>query len=139
MIEIPQVIFRGLTGILSAIGLVACIYCVYYIIFENRNRRDLHVKGNTYLILDIDEIGDKLEYYIRRIQTDINNRYIYISRIILYSKSLNTDDRNNTDVDVIENESIENEETLRLCKILTQDYSNIIFLGRDNNILDIFS
>jgi len=140
MNEIPQIILQTVTGILSVIGGLCCIY---YILCRNQN--DLYIKGNAYLILDVDAIGDKLEYYVRRIQNDINNRYIYISRIVLYSKSSESlnlsqlselssgNDTTATDV-----------ETLNICRILTQDYNNIVFLGdcddyEKNDILSIFA
>ena len=112
MNEIIRVIFQIITAVLSLIGILCCIY---YILCKtgSKNKKDLYIKGGAYLILDTAQIGDKLEYYVRRIQNDIKSRYIYISRIILYSKSPSQ----NT-----------NEETLRLCRILAKDYGNIVFL-----------
>ena len=126
MNDIIQIVFQTIIGILSVTGGLCCIYYIFC-----RMKKDLYIKGNAYLILDIDTIGDKLEYYIRRIQNDINNKYIYISKIILYSKSLRI-----------------NNEIYNICRILAQDYNNIIFInnydGYDdydknnkNNILNI--
>ena len=111
MNDIPQIIFQTMTGILSVIGGLCCIY---YMLCNDKS--DLHIKGNAYLILDIDEIGDKLEYYIRRIQNDIANRYIYISKIILYSKDNNNNNNIDSDIHAV-------------CRILAKEYNNIIFLG----------
>ena len=124
MNDILKIIFQTITGILSVIGLFCCLY---YILC--RNNKDLYIKGSSYLILDIDSIGDKLEYYVRKIQNDINNRYIYISRIVLYSKSL-TVNNNENDTDG---------EIFNICRILAKEYSNIVFLGGKNNILSILS
>lgn len=123
MNEILQIIFQAITGILSVIGGLCCIY---YILCRNQN--DLYIKGNAYLVLDIDAIGDKLEYYIRRIQNDINNRYIYISKIVLYSQSLELSDKNNT-----ENTTNIDSETLNICRILIQEYDNIVLLSDCND------
>lgn len=123
MNEILQIIFQAITGILSVIGGLCCIY---YILCRNQN--DLYIKGNAYLVLDIDAIGDKLEYYIRRIQNDINNRYIYISKIVLYSQSSELSDKNNT-----ENTTNIDSETLNICRILIQEYDNIVLLSDCND------
>jgi len=89
--------------------------------------------------LDVDEIGEKLEYYVRKIESDIeDNRYIYISKIILYSKILGKPGNENGSAG----------EIYRICKILTENYNNIIFINdiiienennNDNNILSFIS
>ena len=107
-----EIIFQILIITLSAIGGLFCIYMFLGFIFKDKN--SLYIKGNTYLVLDVDEIGEKLEYYVRTIESDIDRRYIYISKIILYSKTCG------------KNESCE---TFKICKILAGNYNNIIFLN----------
>ena len=85
-----------------------------------KNKNKLYIKGGAYLILDVDEIGDKLEYYVRRIENDISDRYIYISKIILYSKTPGP--------------LCESCETVKICRILSENYNNIIFLNSDGHI-----
>ena len=84
--EISGIILLIIKILIVALIAFGGAFCIYKIIF--RNRGNLYMKGNTYLILDVDEIGDKLEYYVRKIESDIADRYIYISKIILYSKTL---------------------------------------------------
>jgi hypothetical protein len=108
--------------ILSVTGGLSCIYIFGGFIFKNKS--SLYIKGGAYLILDVDKIGDKLEYYVRKIENDIDSRYIYISRIFLYSKTLNHTGQ-------------EKSEILEICKILTDTYSNIVFLDNANNIIDM--
>ena len=100
---------------LSAISGLSCIYILGNFIF--RKKGSLYIKGNAYLILDIDVIGDKLEYYVRQIENDIDSRYIYISQIILYSKNLNY-----------------TSEIFKICTILANSYNNIIFLTGNTDI-----
>ena len=117
-------IFLALFIIAILISISIGLFRAYIFIFKNKS--DLYIKGNTYLILDIDEIGDKLEYYVRKIEDDISNRYIYISKIILYSKAFNID---TTD---IKNPC----EIFKISKILSDNYSNIILLNNINDIID---
>ena len=121
--ETLEIIFQISIIALSAIGGLSCIYILGCFIFKNKS--NLYIKGNTYLVLDVDEIGEKLEYYVRKIENDIDSRYIYISKIILYSKILGKPVKSAN-------------ETYKICKILTESYSNIIFLNDfaiENDIL----
>ena len=111
------------------------LFCVYYI-FKNfifKSKGGLYIKGNAYLILDVDAIGEKLEYYVRKIENDISDRYIYINQIILYSKTLSRPCES----------CAADGETFKICRILSESYGNIIFLNNNNinnpaeNILDI--
>jgi hypothetical protein len=115
--EILGIISQTIIIILSATGGLFCIYIFGCIIFNGKNR--LYIKGNTYLVVDIDEIGEKLEYYVRKIESDIDSRYIYISKIILYSKKLSKS----------KNENNSSDEIYKICKILAGNYNNIIFLN----------
>ena len=112
--EILKIILQIIIITLSSIGILACIYIFGGSFFKNKN--NLYVKGNTYLVLDVDEIGEKLEYYVRKIENDIDSRYIYISKIILYSK---TSSKLNGSTG----------EIYKICKILAESYNNIIFLN----------
>jgi len=133
--EIIFQIFKILIFTLSAIGGLFCVYIFGGFIF--RNKSSLYIKGNTYLILDVDEIGEKLEYYVRKIETDIADRYIYISKIILYSKTLSRYCKK----DINKKEAKETEEIFKICKILAETYGNIIFLNDNTteNSRDILS
>ena len=132
-----EIIFQIIIITLSAVGGLSCIYIFGGFIFKNKS--NLFIKGNTYLVLDVDEIGEKLEYYVRKIESDIeDNRYIYISKIILYSKILGKPGNENGSAG----------EIYRICKILTENYNNIIFINdiiienennNDNNILSFIS
>lgn len=130
--ETFRIIFQIIIIALSVIGGLFCIYTLGGFIF--RNKSNLYTKGNTYLFLDIDEIGEKLEYYVRKIESDIDGRYIYISKIILYSKTLGKSADENSSTS----------EIYKICKILTENYNNIIFLNdsvikSENDILSLMS
>ena len=118
--ETLEIIFQIFIITLSVIGGLSCIYMFGAFIFKNKS--NLYIKGNTYLILDVDEIGEKLEYYVRKIESDIDSRHIYISKIILYSKTLSKSGKS-------VNESGPSGEIYTICKILTKNYNNIIFLN----------
>ena len=127
-------IFQIIITALSAIGGLFCLYIFGCIIF--RSKSDLYIKGNTYLVLDIDEIGDKLEYYVRKIENDINGRYIYISKIVLYSKKLSESKKTGA--------NDRSGEIYKICKILAETYNNIIFpddftVGGENDIQPLIS
>ena len=102
-----------LTVALSVIGGLFCIYMFLGFVFGNFDKNNRRIKGSAYLVLDVDEIGEKLEYYVRKIESDIEGRYIYVSKIILYSKTP---------------ASGEGCEISKICKLLAGDYNNIIFL-----------
>ena len=134
------IIAQAIVIMLSAAGGLFCIYIFGCIIFKNKG--DLYIKGNTYLVLDIDEIGEKLEYYVRKIENDINGRYIYISKIVLYSKALIESK--------IKTENSSPDEIYKICKILASSYNNIIFLDdflienknkndNDNDIISVIA
>ena len=110
-----EIIFQLLIIVLSITGGLFCIYMFCNYIFKDKN--SLYIKGNTYLVLDVDEIGEKLEYYARKIESDIDSRYIYISKIILYSKTLSNSCKK------------ESCEIYKICKILSENYNNIIFIN----------
>lgn len=95
MNEIIKIGFDMVTGIFALIGLV---FCIYYIFF----RRRLYIKSSACFIVDIDGAGEQLEYYVRRLQS----ANIKINKIILYSKS-------------------GNQEALNICGLLSRDYPNI--------------
>ena len=128
--ETLEIIFQITVLTLSAAGGLFCIYLLCGILLKDRN--SLYIKGNTYLILDVDEIGEKLEYYVRKIESDIDSRYIYISKILLYSKDL-SESRKTADG--------EKHELYKICKILADNYNNIIFLNETiiKNEADILS
>ena len=105
-----EIIFQISVAALSATGGLFFMYMLCGCILKSRG--DLYIKGNTYLVLDVDEIGEKLEYYVRKIKNDIDGRYIYISRIILYSKN-----------------SSDSCEIYKICRILAENNNNIIFLN----------
>ena len=119
--ELIYQIIKILIITMAVTGALSCIYITGGFIFSKKN--GLYIKGNTYLILDIDEIGEKLEYYVRKIESDIAGRYIYISRIILYSKALGK--AGGTDTADIK----EAGEAYKICRILSENYDNIIFLN----------
>jgi len=128
--ETSEIIFKIIVIALSVIGFLSCTSIISDFIF--RHKSNLYIKGNTHLILDVDEIGEKLEYYVRKIESDIAERYIYISRIILYSKTLNKSNKKDTG------------EIFKICKILAENYNNIIFLNdsiieNENDILSLMS
>ncbi|MCL2097100.1 MAG: hypothetical protein FWH10_09415 [Oscillospiraceae bacterium] len=118
--EVLEIIFQISVITLSAIGGLFCIYTFCGFVFNFKDRKNLYIKSGAYLVLDVDEIGEKLEYYVRKIESDINGRYIYISKIILYSKTL-------------EGRRVcagcEPPEIYKICRILSEHYNNIIFLG----------
>ena len=101
MIEITKIFFEMLTGILALTGFA---FCIYYIFF----RKKLYIKG--FLILDMDESGEQLEYHVRRINANIK-----IESIILYSKSGSPEAEN-------------------ICRLLSRDYPNIKFYGGAINL-----
>lgn len=92
MSEIINIVLYTITGILALIG---GVFCAYYIFFRKRP----HIKAC--LIIDADDAGEQLEYYVRRL-----NAGIKIHKIILYSKS-------------------GSREALNICGILSRDYPNI--------------
>ena len=110
MNEIIRIIFETAAGIFSLIG---AGFCIYYIFF----RKKLYINGSVYLVLDIDETDERLEYYIRGIQ----NGNIKINKIILNSKS-----------DM-------NQETLNICGLLSRDYPNVSFYSGGNIINNIIN
>ena len=116
--ETLGIITQTIIIIISVTGGLFCLYILGCIILKSKS--NLYIKGNTYLVLDVDKIGERLEYYVRKIESDINSRYIYISKIILYSKTL-SESKPKT-----ENNS--SDEIYKICKILAENYSNIIFL-----------
>ena len=116
--ETPEIIlkiFQIMIITLSTLGGLFCVYSLGCFIF--RRKSGLYIKGGAYLILDIDAVGDKLEYYVRKIENDIDRRYIYISKIILYSKNLT-----------------ETGELYKICAILSGSYHNIIFPAENTDI-----
>jgi hypothetical protein len=124
MNNIIQIIMQTVISILCVIGSLSCINYIFENLIYKKIKREenffVRDDNSVYLIINVDIIGDKLEYYIRKIQNDIKNkRYIYISKIILYSKNL---DYKNCD------EESHQKEIARICELLTFDYSNIIFV-----------
>ena len=96
MSEIIKFIYEITAGVLAVIGLASCIYYIFF-------KRRLCTKGGACLILDVDGAGERLEYYIRRITSDIK-----INKIVLYSKSGKPEPEN-------------------ICGILLRDYPYIKF------------
>jgi len=96
MHEIIKIIYEVVIGVLAVFG---AAFCIYYIIFKRR----LYIKDPAYLIIDIDAVNERLEYYIWRINANIK-----INKIILYSSS-------------------GSHEALNICEILARDYQNIKF------------
>lgn len=153
--DIFQMAAQIIISVLCIIGiLVFANYIAIYIfenyIYENRspankqiNRRNMKRCNAACLVLNVDEIGDKLEYYIRKIQNDIaGNKYIYISKIILYSESFAERYSGDSEISELEPESESklkqnnlSEEILRICKILTSEYSNVVFVKGGGSFL----
>ena len=127
--EASGIIFQILKILIIALSVTGGISFVYILVGSViKNRGNLYIKGNTYLILDVDEIGEKLEYYVRKIESGIADRYIYISKIILYSKSLSKPCKS-----CKENQG----EMYRICKILSENYNNIIFPNENESVKNL--
>jgi len=122
-----EMILKIVMILLSAAGGLSCLYIFGGLIFKNKN--SLFIKGNAYLILDVGGIGDKLEYYVRKIENDIDSRCIYIKKIILYYHY--TNDINDTNDTKTEKDTTE---IFEICKILAGAYNNIILFKSDKNI-----
>ena len=118
MINTTPIMLQTVITVLCIIGIISCVHCVFDI-FKNliwSKSNGEKITKVAYLVLNIDKIGDEIEYYIRTIQDDIKNqRCMYISKIILYSHSKH------------EEESYQRE-IARICELLTLDYNNIIFV-----------
>ena len=124
MNNITQIILKIIIIILCIIGSFACIHYIIENCLNIKSEKEksfLAKNDNTaYLLLNVDKIGDKLEYYIRNIQNDIKNKKCtYINKIILYSENLACSQN--------EDES-SYQEIARICELLTVDYVNIIFV-----------
>lgn len=129
MNNIAQTILQIIISILSIIGSLTCFHYIFEKIVNNKsnklNQEEKLLKKDdnvACLILNVDKIGDKLEYYIRKTQDDIKNkRCIYISKIILYSEKLENSQFQNE-------EKSYQEEITRMCELFTFDYTNVIFV-----------
>ena len=133
MNNIIQIIMQIIISVLSVIGILSCINYISEKIIGGclRTEKSFFMKtdNTVYLVLNADKIGDKLEYYIRKIQDDIRNkRCIYISKIILYSENPECS-QNENERDLYQNE------IARICELLTVDYCNVIFVR--GNLTDI--
>jgi len=108
MNEIASVFLCVATGILALVGGVSCIYYTFF-------RRKLYIK--SCLIIDADGAAEKLEYYVRRLDSGIK-----ISKIILYSRA-------------------GSQETRAMCGILARDYPNVVYYEltnpANNAIMDV--
>jgi len=131
MNNIIQAIVQIIISMLCVIGSLTCINYILenYIYGNSKKQKRIFIKedNTAYLILNVDIIGDKLEYYIRQIQDDIKNkRCAYISKIILYSEKLGCP----------QCEEEHQDEIARICELLTFDYSNVIFIkgGFSDNV-----
>jgi len=124
MINTTPIMLQTVITTLCIIGILSCVHCVFDV-FKNficskfkSNREKGNLTKAACLVVNIDKIGDRIEYYIRTIQDDIKNqRCMYISKIILYSHS--------------KHEEESQTEISRMCELLTSDYNNIIFVKGD--------